>query len=263
MFVATLRITVSLQVVFGSLTILYVLLAISTWTGNATLGKVAGWEGVFVGLSAMYGSIAQIWNEVYGHVVLPLGPGPGSRSVKVDAVDRRSLGLRTRSTPPRASSPDGSRSPAGGAARAARSRRAGISLRAGLNERARRPRALLVTSRFGTTGGRHERRGLVAMSAVGSDRVVRAPRGTQLSCKGWQQEAALRMLMNNLDPEVAERPAGPRGLRRRRQGGPQLGRPSTPSWPRCKRLGNDETLLVQSGKPVGVFTRPTSGRRAC
>ena len=44
------------------------------------------------------------------------------------------------------------------------------------------------------------------MSAVGSDRVVRAPRGTQLSCKGWQQEAALRMLMNNLDPEVAERP---------------------------------------------------------
>jgi hypothetical protein len=73
MFVATLRINRSLQVVFGSLTILFVLLAISKWTGNATLGKVAGWEGIFVGLSAVYGSIAQIWNEVYGRVVLPLG----------------------------------------------------------------------------------------------------------------------------------------------------------------------------------------------
>jgi len=83
MFVATLRITVSLQVVFGSLTILYVLLAISTWSGNATLGKVAGWEGIFVGLSAMYGAIAQIWNEVYGHVVLPLGQVQRSRAVKV------------------------------------------------------------------------------------------------------------------------------------------------------------------------------------
>ncbi|HUK77342.1 MAG TPA: acetate uptake transporter [Thermoleophilia bacterium] len=83
MFIATLRINVSLQVVFGSLTILYVLLALSEWTGNATLLKVAGWEGVFVGLSAMYGSIAQIWNEVYGHVVLPLGQVQRSRSVKV------------------------------------------------------------------------------------------------------------------------------------------------------------------------------------
>ena len=83
MFVATLRITVSLQVVFGSLTILYVLLAISTWSGNATLGKVAGWEGIFVGLSAMYGAIAQIWSEVYGHVVLPLGQVQRSRAVKV------------------------------------------------------------------------------------------------------------------------------------------------------------------------------------
>ena len=83
MFVATLRINVSLQVVFGSLTILFVLLAISTWTGNTTLGKVAGWEGIFVGLSAMYGAIAQIWNEVYGHVVLPLGVVQKSRAVKV------------------------------------------------------------------------------------------------------------------------------------------------------------------------------------
>jgi len=83
MFVATLKINVSLQVVFGSLTILYVLLALHFWTGNATIGKVAGWEGIFVGLSAMYGSIAQIWNEVYGHVVLPLGEVQRSRAVKV------------------------------------------------------------------------------------------------------------------------------------------------------------------------------------
>ncbi len=83
MFVATLRITVSLQVVFGSLTVLFVLLALSAWTGNATLGKVAGWEGVFVGLSAVYGAVAQIWNEVYGRVVLPLGPVSVSHRVKV------------------------------------------------------------------------------------------------------------------------------------------------------------------------------------
>jgi len=83
-------------------------------------------------------------------------------------------------------------------------------------------------------------------------RVVRAPRGTTLSCKGWQQEAALRMLMNNLDPEVAERPDdlvvyGGTGRAAR-------------SWEAfdaivaaLRRLENDETLLVQSGKPVGVF----------
>src|SRR6187401_2296180 len=81
---------------------------------------------------------------------------------------------------------------------------------------------------------------------------VRAPRGTTLRCKGWPQEAALRMLMNNLDPEVAERPAdlvvyGGTGKAAR-------------NW-NCfhaivrelERLENDETLLVQSGKPVGVF----------
>jgi urocanate hydratase len=83
-------------------------------------------------------------------------------------------------------------------------------------------------------------------------RPVRAPRGTDLSCRGWQQEAALRMLMNNLDPEVAERPDdlvvyGGTGRAAR-------------SWAafdaivrELRRLGDDETLLVQSGKPVGVF----------
>jgi len=82
--------------------------------------------------------------------------------------------------------------------------------------------------------------------------VVRAPRGTSLSCRSWQQEAALRMLMNNLDPEVAERPQelvvyGGIGKAAR-------------NWEcfdaivrELKQLGNDETLLVQSGKPVGVF----------
>lgn len=74
MFVATLRINRSLQTVFFSLTVLFVLLAIQAWSGNTTLLKIAGWEGIFVGLSAIYGSIAQILNEVYGRVVLPIGP---------------------------------------------------------------------------------------------------------------------------------------------------------------------------------------------
>ncbi len=91
-------------------------------------------------------------------------------------------------------------------------------------------------------------------------RPVRAPRGTELSCRGWQQEAALRMLMNNLDPEVAERPDdlvvyGGTGRAAR-------------SWVafdaivrELRRLADDETLLVQSGKPVGVFrTHPWAPR---
>jgi urocanate hydratase len=91
-------------------------------------------------------------------------------------------------------------------------------------------------------------------------RTVRAPRGTTLSCKGWQQEAALRMLMNNLDPEVAERPDdlvvyGGTGRAAR-------------SWEAfdaivatLRTLENDETLLVQSGKPVGVFRTHTTAPR--
>ncbi len=83
-------------------------------------------------------------------------------------------------------------------------------------------------------------------------RPVRAPRGSELSCRGWAQEAALRMLMNNLDPEVAERPDdlvvyGGTGRAAR-------------SWEAfdalvatLRDLGDDETMLVQSGKPVGVF----------
>ena len=86
MFVATLRINRSLQTVFLSLTILFALLAFRDFAGGAaaittflgvsgaTWGKIAGWEGIFVGLSAVYGSIAQVWNELYGRVILPIGP---------------------------------------------------------------------------------------------------------------------------------------------------------------------------------------------
>jgi urocanate hydratase len=91
-------------------------------------------------------------------------------------------------------------------------------------------------------------------------RTIRAPRGTSLSCKGWPQEAALRMLMNNLDPDVAERPDdlvvyGGSGKAAR-------------NWPAfdaivrsLRSLEHDETLVVQSGKPVGIFqTHPGAPR---
>ena len=93
-----------------------------------------------------------------------------------------------------------------------------------------------------------------------TERIIKAPHGTKISCKGWIQEAAMRMLMNNLDPEVAEKPSelivyGGSGKAAR-------------NW-ECfeaiistlKDLENDETLLVQSGKPVGVFkTYPDAPR---
>ncbi len=94
--------------------------------------------------------------------------------------------------------------------------------------------------------------GVPAQDAQVAPRPMRAPRGTTLNCKGWLQEAAYRMLQNNLDPEVAERPDelvvyGGRGRAAR-------------SWPALlkilemlRTLEDDETLLVQSGKPVGVF----------
>jgi urocanate hydratase len=93
-----------------------------------------------------------------------------------------------------------------------------------------------------------------------TSRIIQAPRGTTLSCKGWSQEAALRMLMNNLDPEVAERPEdlvvyGGSGKAAR-------------NWPAfdaivrsLRSLEGDETLLIQSGKPVGIFrTHPWAPR---
>jgi urocanate hydratase len=90
--------------------------------------------------------------------------------------------------------------------------------------------------------------------------VIRAPRGSEISCKGWQQEAALRMLMNNLDPDVAEKPEelivyGGTGRAARDW-------PSFHAIVRCLReLENDQTLLVQSGKPVGVFRTHTDAPR--
>src|SRR5687767_14835088 len=93
---------------------------------------------------------------------------------------------------------------------------------------------------------------LAAEMTSSGPRTVRAPRGSVISCRGWQQEAALRMLMNNLDPDVAERPEdlvvyGGTGRAAR-------------SWEAfdaivrtLRTLADDETLLVQSGKPVGVF----------
>ena len=98
------------------------------------------------------------------------------------------------------------------------------------------------------------------MKESSATKTIRAPRGNELSCKGWPQEAALRMLMNNLDPEVAERPQdlvvyGGRGKAAR-------------NWAcyeaitrELRRLGGEETLLIQSGKPVGVFrTHPGAPR---
>ena len=83
-------------------------------------------------------------------------------------------------------------------------------------------------------------------------RIVRAPRGTELQCRGWQQEAALRMLMNNLDPDVAERPEDLVVY-----GGSGRAARSWPDFDRIvttlRRLADDETLLVQSGRAVGVF----------
>lgn len=74
MFIGTLRINRSLQVVFLTLVILFWLLAIRDWAGSSVVGKIAGWEGIICGLSAIYGAFAQILNEVYGKVILPLGP---------------------------------------------------------------------------------------------------------------------------------------------------------------------------------------------
>ena len=74
MFVGSLRINRALQFVFLSATVLLLLLAIGEWTGNEMFTKIAGWEGIVCGLSAVYTSIAQVWNELYDRVVLPLGP---------------------------------------------------------------------------------------------------------------------------------------------------------------------------------------------
>jgi hypothetical protein len=73
MFVGTLKLNRALQVIFGSLVILFFLLALRDITGSAAIGTIAGYEGIFCGASAIYTAVAQIWNEVYGREVLPLG----------------------------------------------------------------------------------------------------------------------------------------------------------------------------------------------
>jgi len=73
MFLGTLRLSRALQFVFGSLTILFFLLAAGDATGNETLGIIAGYEGIICGFSAIYAGLAQVLNEVYGRVVAPLG----------------------------------------------------------------------------------------------------------------------------------------------------------------------------------------------
>ena len=73
MFVGTLKLNHALQFVFGSLTVLFWLLALGDVTGNAAITKVAGFEGIICGLSAIYTGLTQVLNEVYGKAVLPLG----------------------------------------------------------------------------------------------------------------------------------------------------------------------------------------------
>src|SRR5690348_15757187 len=99
-----------------------------------------------------------------------------------------------------------------------------------------------------------------AMSEIRNSRVIRAPRGPQISCRNWASEAAMRMLMNNLDPNVAERPEDLVVY-----GG--IGKAAR-NWEcfdkivECiKVLEADETLLIQSGKPVGMFKTHTMAPR--
>src|SRR5215470_338196 len=98
------------------------------------------------------------------------------------------------------------------------------------------------------------------MTRIDNARIIRAPRGTELSAKSWLTEAPMRMLMNNLDPDVAEKP-GELVV----YGGIGRAARDWESFDRIvaalKRLENDQTLLVQSGKPVGVFrTHPDAPR---
>jgi urocanate hydratase len=92
----------------------------------------------------------------------------------------------------------------------------------------------------------------IAMNEIRNTRIIRAPRGPEISCRNWSSEAAMRMLMNNLDPEVAERPqdlvvyGGIGKAARNWEAFDRIVRT-------LKTLNSDETLLIQSGKPVGVF----------
>lgn len=84
MFVATLRINRALQVVFGTLTILFFLLAIANYTGSTMILTLAGYEGVLCGFTAIYAAMAQVINEVYGRIVLPIGEVTQDKLPKTD-----------------------------------------------------------------------------------------------------------------------------------------------------------------------------------
>lgn len=73
MFIGTLRISRALQVVFATLTVLFLLLALGDFTGSSTITTIAGYEGIICGFSAIYTALAQVLNEVYGKTVLPVG----------------------------------------------------------------------------------------------------------------------------------------------------------------------------------------------
>ncbi|MDP5239859.1 acetate uptake transporter [Uliginosibacterium sp. 31-16] len=78
LFVGTFKLNRATQVIFGSLTLLFALLALGDATGNETISHIAGWEGIFCGASAMYAAAAQILNEIYGYELLPLGNKPAA-----------------------------------------------------------------------------------------------------------------------------------------------------------------------------------------
>ena len=86
MFVGSLRYPPAKQVVFGSLTILFFLLAARDFTGSETIGFIAGIEGIFCGLSAIYFAMAQVLNAEYGRVILPVGIAPKDRELLKNAM---------------------------------------------------------------------------------------------------------------------------------------------------------------------------------
>src|SRR2546421_8087119 len=181
------------------------------------------------------------------------GREPGGR--RADGHDR---GVESRADTRQRRPDRGDRAARGGAgARVLAPTQAGAGrgphARCGASSRAAARRRPSPQRRYRTHHRGSARRNVRSRAGVTGPRTIRAPRGPNRTCKGWVQEAALRMLMNNLDPDVAERPQdlvvyGGTGKAAR-------------DWPAfdaiCRTLvtlGDDETLLVQSGKPVGVFT---------
>lgn len=89
MFVGTLRINKALQVVFGTLTILFFLLAIGNFTGSSLILTIAGYEGILCGFTAIYAAMAQVLNEVYGKIILPIGESKVQERLADDSKIRK------------------------------------------------------------------------------------------------------------------------------------------------------------------------------